>query len=114
MLSALLNRVITIQISTSPKNEVGTATPVWSDYIDTYSGIYNPSGDTRFTQDGQIIAYSTVFTIRYNNDTKLINNKYRIKYNGNIYKIVQVEQVGRKDTIKLTAITFNDDGSIEI
>jgi SPP1 family predicted phage head-tail adaptor len=114
MLSALLNRVITIEKGITTVNSVGTPAFIWSAYIDTYSGIYNPSGDTRFTQDGQIIAYSTVFTIRYNNDTKLINNKYRIKYNGNIYKIVQVEQVGRKDTIKLTAITFNDDGSIEI
>jgi SPP1 family predicted phage head-tail adaptor len=114
MLSQQLNKTIVIEKGTSGVNQVGTPVFIWGEYITTYSKVYVPSGDTRYSQDGQIFTYRTEFTIRYNNDTKLINNKYRINYNGNYYKIVQVQEIGIKEGVKLITVAFNDDGQPEI
>lgn len=108
MISALLNRIITIEKSTDGVNLVGSPVSTWNEYITTYSGVFVPSGDTRYTQNGQIFSYRTEFTIRYNNDTKVINNKFRVKYNGNYYKIVQVQEIGRKEGIRLVTVNFDD------
>lgn len=110
MIIGLLNKRITIEKGTTEKNSVGTPILIWSEYITPYAGIYTPSSDTRFTQNGQIFFFRTEFTLRYNNKTKVLNNKYRVKYNGTYYKILQVQEIGIKEGMKLITILFDDNG----
>jgi SPP1 family predicted phage head-tail adaptor len=109
MLSNQLNKVITIQQGTTGVNSVGSPSLSWSDYITTYAKVTVTSGDTKNDTNGELFTYKTDFTIRYNLDTKKINNKYRVKYNCSYYKIMQVQELGIKDGFKLTTV-LSDDG----
>lgn len=108
MISSKLNKVIIIEQGLHTINAVGSPTFVWEEYMTTYAGIYVPSGDTRLTENGELFTYRTEFIIRYNSNTKIINNKYRIKYDNNYYKIVQVSEMGNKEGIKIIAVAFED------
>lgn len=108
MISSKLNKTIVIERGDTSVNSVGSPIFVWSNYIDTYSGVYVPSNDTRFTSNGEQFSFRTEFTVRYNSDTKIINNKYRINYNNNYYKILQVSEIGIKEGIKIIAVAFDD------
>jgi head-tail adaptor len=109
MISSKLNKTIVVQLGTDGVNTVGSPVFTWSDYMTTYAGVYVPSGDTRTNDDGELFVYRTEFTIRHNSKTKIINNKYRISYNDDYYKIVQVSEIGIKEGIKIIAIAFDDD-----
>lgn len=113
LLTGQLNRRIIIEIGTPGKNSVGGPVITWSEYISPYSKVYVSSGDTRFTPEGQIMIYPTVFEINYNSKTKILNNKYRINYNGNYYKIIQIQEIGFKEGFKITTVGFNEDGQPE-
>jgi len=110
MLSNQLNKYITLQKGADSKNAVGSPIFTWNDIFSTYAKVNVTSGDTRFNQLAQIIAYHTEFLIRYNGDTKLINNKWRVKYNGDLFKIVAIQEIGNKEGFKLITVGFNDNG----
>jgi SPP1 family predicted phage head-tail adaptor len=114
MLSQQLNKVITIEKGTISKNSIGTPEYSWNTYITTYAKVLVLSNDTRFTSQGQLFSYRTEFSIRYNSDTKVINNKYRVKYNDDYYKIIAIQEIGIKEGFKLITVGFEDNGFPEI
>lgn len=108
MISSLLKYPIIVEKGTMALNSVGSPELVWSEYISTYAGVYVVSNDTRINSDGQQFVFRTEFTIRYNEKTKVINNKYRIKYNDTYYKIMQIPPpLGVRDDIKLITVAFD-------
>lgn len=107
MISSLLNKVITIQKGYDTLNSIGSPELSWYDHITTYAGVYVASGDTKLGQDGELFSYRTEFTIRYNNDTKVINNKYRVYYDGVYYKIMAIQELGIRDGRKLITVAYD-------
>ena len=92
MISSLLNKKIVIEQSTIVKDAIGSPAKVWTSYLETWAGIFTPTRTVQYDDREQLI-YTTEFTIRHNSRSKLINNKFRIKYNDNYYKINQIVAV---------------------
>ncbi len=108
MISSLLNKKIVIEQSTMVKDAIGSPTRVWSLYLETCAGVYTPTRTVQYGDREQLI-YTTEFTIRHNSRSKLINNKFRIKYNGNYYKINQIVDVENKTGIKFITTMYDDE-----
>jgi SPP1 family predicted phage head-tail adaptor len=114
MLSSQLNKRITIEKGTIGVNAVGSPSLSWTAYSTIWAKVYVSSGDTKMEVDGELLTYRTEFTIRYNNSTKQINNKYRVNYNNEIYKIMQIQEIGIKEGFKLVCLITDDDGYPEV
>jgi len=108
MISATLNKKIYIEKGTSTTSSVGSPLLSYSEYITTMANVYIRSGDVRMNENEELF-FTTEFTIRFNNKTKYINNKYRIKYNDQYYKIVEIYEPEDRQTIKLICVHFYDE-----
>lgn len=103
--TSILNRKITIQKSTVSKNDIGTVEDTWEDYKYAWANVYVRGGDTSYL-NGQELPYTTTeFTIRYD---EAMNYNYRIKFKNDYYKILHVEEMGRKEGLKIRTIIFNE------
>ena len=103
--TSILTRKITIQKATVSKNTIGTPSESWEDYKYAYANVYVRGGGTEYV-DGQELPYTNVeFTIRYDAD---INYDYRIKYNNSYYKILHIQELGRKVGLKFNTVVWND------
>jgi head-tail adaptor len=107
MISALLNKVITIEKGTSGTSSVKSPKPIYEEYMFPYSNVYIRSGVTRFNESEELVSV-TEFTIRYNSKSKDINNKYRIKYNDQYYRIIEVIETEPKHAIKIITEHYGD------
>lgn len=107
MISALLNKKIIFEKITQSLSSVLTPEPTYEEYIETFAGVYVRAADTKFESSEELI-YTTEFTIRYTAKSKLIDNKYRIKYNNQYYKILEVIETESKMTLKFIAIHYGE------
>jgi len=102
MISALLNKKILIQKGADTTSAVLSPDIEFTDYMETWANVYVRSGETRFNESEELW-FTTEFTIRYTNKSKLITNKYRIKYNDQKYQIIEIIETEPKHTIKIIA-----------
>jgi head-tail adaptor len=107
MLSAQLNKVITIEKGTSGVTSLSSPTLKYDEYMVTYANVYVRSNSVRFNEREEII-FNTEFTIRYNPLSKEINNKYRVKYNNQYYSIIEVIETEPRQTIKLIGVHYGE------
>jgi len=108
MISALLNKKIEIEHGVHSTNAAGTPIFTWETFHEPYANVVNTSKSTRY-EDGELLTFTTEFTVRYNSKTSLVNNKYRIKYNDDYYKIIQIVELEYRKTLKFITIAFEDD-----
>ena len=108
MISALLNKKITIQEGIPSTNDVGSPILNWHSYMTTWAGVYTPYRNVQFG-DGEQLVYTTEFTIRHNDKTKEITNKFRVYYDGDYYHINQISEIGNKEGYKLITTMWEDD-----
>lgn len=105
MLAGLLNKKILIEKGTSGVTSVLSHKLEYEEYCTTYANVYVRGADVRFNESEELV-FTTEFTIRYNSKTKEINNKYRIKYNDQYYRILEVIETEHKAAIKIIAEHF--------
>ena len=105
MITSLLNRSITIEQSTSGKDSFGAPTSTYTVLSTVWASMYIRSVDSRFMTEGTLPISTVEWTIRYRNDVDI---KCRIKHDGDYYKILSVEKVGRKESLKITTVLFNE------
>lgn len=95
MLAAKLDKIITLQ-KASTVNSYG-------DVISTYTDASNHYATVTFKSvknEDDLISYVTNFFVRY---TSNIDYSYRIKYNNDIYKILTIQEIGRKEALSINA-----------
>lgn len=102
MISALLNRKILIEKGVTNSTSVMSPTLSYTDYMETWANVYVRSANAIFSENEELI-FTTEFTIRYNSKSKEINNKYRIKYNDQYYRIIEVTEPEPRHSIKIIA-----------
>ena len=105
MISSSIRYKIIIEKGTAGTSGVSSPTLNYEEYISTYAGVFNRSSDVRYGENEELV-YTTEFTIRYDSRTKLINNKYRIKYNDKYYRIIDVLEIEPKQTIRIVGQQF--------
>ena len=85
MRAGLLRYPIDILQATKTKGLSGESVPVWSLFCSTKSNVLFKSGDKKISDNQFINGRVVDFTIRYN---ILITEQMRVKYEGNIYKVI--------------------------
>lgn len=105
MISALLNKKILVEKGTSGVTSVLSHKLEYAEYCTTFANVYVRGADVRFNESEELV-FTTEFTIRYNSKTKEINNKYRVKYNDQYYRILEVIETEPKAAIKIIAEHF--------
>lgn len=95
-----LNTKIDIEKGTNTESSVMSPEITYEPYMTTWANAYVRSISTQFNESTDLL-YTTEFTIRYNSKSKLINNKYRVKYNNMYYSIIEIIEVERKHALKL-------------
>lgn len=105
MITSTLNRKITIEKSIMTKDSVGAPSPSYEKLFDVWAGMYIRSVDSRFFSEGVLPVSTVEWTIRYKDNIDL---KCRIKYDNDYYKILSVEKIGRKESLKITTMLFNE------
>lgn len=108
MLSHLLNKKIIIEKGTSSNTSVSSPTLSYAEYYSTMANVYVRSGDARMNENEDLM-FTTEFTIRYNSLTKVITNKYRIKYDDKYYRIIEIIEVEPKQTLKFITTRFYEE-----
>ena len=101
---AQLDKLIELQVETTTKNDVGTPTESYSFAKQTWAQMYTRTGFTEFAEEGSLPQTSVEWTIRYNN---VLNYKCRIFYNCEYYKILHIQEIGRKEGFKITTIVYD-------
>ena len=102
MIIGMLNKRIKIEEGVSASTSVMSPTLSYTDYMETWANVYVRSASATFDESEGLV-YSTEFTIRYNSRSKLINNKFRIKYNDQYYRIIEVIEPEPRHSIKIIA-----------
>lgn len=100
-----LKYIIIIQSPEITQNEYGANSINWIDKIIARSDFQNNSGN-RVNENGEIIfSYEKIFTIRYYHN---INERDRIKFGNDYYRILSLEKEKDKQFIKINTELIND------
>lgn len=104
-----LDRQIIIQTRSTTADAYGTPVETWADTVTVWSGIeYPKTGSGEQYYDAVPIATtSVVFTIRYRDIDPASN---RVKYNGEVYDIERIGEIGRRNFTTITAKLRENDG----
>jgi SPP1 family predicted phage head-tail adaptor len=104
--AGLLDRQITIQTRTSEANNYGENVDTWSSDVTVWASVKYQALKEIFQAD-QLSALQTVaFTIRYK--TGISAAKCRVLYEGLIYNIRTVNEIGRREGLLLIGEAEND------
>jgi len=90
MLSYLLNNRIVIEKGTQGVSNKYTPIIEYETYCEVWANVYIRSISAVSTNINEDLLYVTEFIVRNNKITQDVNNKYRILYNDQYYKIIEV------------------------
>lgn len=105
MIVGLLDKKIIIQKGVDTITSVLTSEPVFEKFMETFANVYVRVANARFGESEELV-YTTEFTIWYSSKSKLINNKFRIKYNDQYYRILEIIETEQRQAIKILAEHF--------
>lgn len=103
MITSDFRKLITIEKETSSANRVGTTKETYSFLKQKYADLYVAGGTSQYGQQGTLPFSSDIFVIRYDQD---VDYKCRIIYNNNYYKIEHIEEVGRKQFMRIKTVVW--------
>lgn len=93
MQSARMDRKITIESATETLNTANELIKTWSTFASVWAKKTDTGGSEKF--NGAVVAMmSTNFEIRYLSG---LTEKMRIKYDGGIYSIIGIVEIGRRE-----------------
>ncbi len=105
MRAGLLTEQITIENTTTNKDDFGSTVKVWQPVIKTRCNIKFNSGNRQIENKEIINSYSLTFTIRlYHN----INEDMRIVWNGKKYRILSIFPDKHKQSIDIIGDLINE------
>ncbi len=104
MQSGRLDRKITLQVNAPTRDDLGGEVDSWGTLAQVWAEVTTVSGRESFDA-GQTVAVAQVrFRIRYRAD---VTAKNRISWNGNLYNINHVTELGRGQGLDLITSVLN-------
>lgn len=100
-----LDRRLTLEQNTASQNDFGEAVPAWAELGQRWARVEYKQGSESFQADEQVAVQRIDFTIRYE---KGLSSRLRVRYEGQVYDIDAVAEIGRRHGLKLTTFTRND------
>ncbi len=104
-----LDRKITLQRATVAPNEFNESVETWAD-LARVSAKYTPVADgERFRAGERAAEVQARFLIRWSSQVASVNPKDRLVFDGRIYAITNVKEIGRREGLEITAGGRGDD-----
>lgn len=109
MKSGALDRRITIQREVQTGTD-GFNVPItqWTDLATVWASVTPMSDGERWRAAEVSAEVTTRFLIRYSSQVSTVNPKDRIQYEGRLYDIYGVKEVGRREGLEITATARAD------
>lgn len=104
-----LDRRITIQTRSTSVDAYGTPIETWGDTVTVWAGIEYPKTGSSEAYDDKVNIATTavIFTIR----NRSVNaGENRIEYDGEVYDIERIAELGRNNYLQITAKKRENDG----
>lgn len=101
-----LNKRITLETLTAGRDEYGGQTEEWGTPQQVWAEIRFPSAREIFQGDQLTAVQSAVFKIRYRAGVSAAKN--RVKYNGQVYNIAAVTEIGNREGLQLIGEAENN------
>lgn len=103
MVGMRFDRKITIERFAATKNELGGQEKVWTEYSQAWASVTPVLDGERLRADTTAASITDRFLIKWNAVTSGIGVKDRISFDGRIFDIHGVKEVGRRRYIELSA-----------
>lgn len=98
-----MDRQITIQRATSVQDGFGEEVATWSDLMTIWAEVTPTRGAEPYIADRFEAGRVNTFRVRYNQDATAILETDRISYEGEVYDIHSIQELGRREGLVLTA-----------
>lgn len=95
-----MDRRITIEQVTKSRDTFGEPIETWSDLVSMWAQVRPLRAQEQFKTEQDIVFADTEFRIRYRPD---INHEMRVNYDGNLYDIESIIELGRREGLRLIA-----------
>jgi SPP1 family predicted phage head-tail adaptor len=102
-----LDRRILLEQNLPTPDSFGQPIDSWSEVGQVWARVDYMQGSEKNQANEEVAIQWIEFTIRYR---KPLNARYRITYEGQVYDIEAVAEIGRRQGLKLSTYTRNDDG----
>lgn len=108
MQAGKLDRRITLQRATVTRDEYNEPVEAWGD-IATVWASYEPIRDgERFRAGERAAELSARFQIRYSSTVADLGPEDRLTFEGKVYEIVHVKEIGRREGLEITTTARGD------
>lgn len=97
------DRLITFQVNTPTRDNIGGKVDAWADYCSMWALYQSGAGFEQVNADRQEAKSNAIFTIRYRDD---IRNSMRIVFQGEYYNIQDISEITRRAYLKINAISL--------
>ena len=94
-----LDRRIVIQSASRTADVYGQTVPSWSTYVTVWAALDNKSASSAVLEEQETSTNRVTWRVRSSTQTRAVTPKYRISYGGDIYNILAVQEVGRKNEL---------------
>lgn len=107
MIPGMMDRFITWELETTSINSVGTSIETYATLRTDFASIKYARGGTEFDEGAH--PFSDIeFSVRWATDIASHKYKLRILYDGEYYKIIWIEKIGRQDGLRYKCILWDD------
>ena len=94
-----LDRRIIIQSASRTADVYGQTVPSWATYVTVWAALDNESASSAVLEEQETSTNRVTWRVRSSTQTRAVTPKYRISYGGDIYNILAVQEVGRKNEL---------------
>lgn len=108
MESARLDRKITLQRYTWTQDEYGAPVQAWTDIATVWAAKRDVSDGERVAAAEVSASITTRFQIRFDSSWSSLNPKDRVVFDGRVYDIWGVKEIGRREGFEITAAARAD------
>lgn len=112
MQASQLDRYIVIQQKDGSQNPDGSYANVWATVYSVWANVVESASNEMIRARSLYSELTAIFTIRWRSSTTDehcgVNSKMRIIHHGQVYEILGVENVGRKQFIRIFTKKYSD------
>lgn len=103
MRAGRLDRRLTILVAREDRNSSNELIETWAE-LTTVAASYNPVSDGERTRAQETAAVADArFQIRYARAVEDVTPKYRLRFEGRVFNIIGVKEIGRREGIEISA-----------
>lgn len=105
MKAGRLDRRITLQRKSATQNSYGEEVAAWADLATVWAEVVPSAGREAFVAQQFAGFINATFRVRWSSLTRSITDLDRISFDGRIYNITEVREIGRREGLEFVAYT---------